>query len=328
MSTSIIDGEGLGLVCDEKCDVKHFAFVLSGGAALSLWIRYLNSLQDDNTRHTALDQAITDDMYKTATTVMDWDIEVSETQLDTRVIASKCKLNKTKHDGMMGSYYSDHDVDKVFLTHLLAKMLPADCQITSDVGCGYIDSDTAPPYQRYQHGQIQYEENKLNKKKKFLARFHLLRDEKEEDLRYVFPMPPGVTKQDTFAKDHPAWTIGIVHPMVALGTHLDALSLASNPLDHDSFTDAELIAKNRRRAARVAVFRALMKTKFGGKPLEIENGPTFAYPDALKAAGHYFVESDFGKMLMEKGNDKEIVALGQKLKDVFKHFKNFTYFIL
>jgi hypothetical protein len=153
-----------------------------------------------------------------------------------------------------------------------------------------------------------------------LRRFGLVSAE-GENAEYVVPIPEGVSKQDTFEKNHRVWTLGIVNPMVALGTHLDALSLASNPLTQEHHDLDELVSKNKRRAARVATFRSLMKNKFDNKDLRLSNGKqTFKYPEVLKTGTRYFVECEYGKMLLSSNGKTEFKALADKTRKVLSAF--------
>ena len=113
--------------------------------------------------------------------------------------------------------------------------------------------------------------------------------------------------------------------MVALGTHLDALSLVSNPLKHDNFDAGELVGKNRRRAARVCLFVSLMRNKFNDGPLNVGEETLIAYPQVLKTARTRFMESDFCKLLLAKDNDAEIKKFGEEIDGVVSAFGRGNY---
>jgi hypothetical protein len=145
--------------CENDLKINQFAYVLSGGAALSLWIRYLFTLEDKTGIRMTMREEISTDLYKIATTVVDWDIEVSEYEVhidsnctidgqQDQLLESFKKVNITYEKRESESIY--YYPEKIYLRRLVAQMLPSDCQITPDSGCGYIDTMVKPPYY-YEH---------------------------------------------------------------------------------------------------------------------------------------------------------------------------------
>jgi hypothetical protein len=209
----------LDITCDppEGSILEPSSIVMTGGTALTLWIRYLETKAAGSVDAKTL---------SLANTIAGWDFRPPVNLFGNK----KCSLSTEGRDGMnrnadgevvqkvrvsrpdVGADDSellhDYGVDRVVLRDIVAKLFPRECSVNPDGGCGHID---------------------------------YLPSETDFEGRDTFPLPPGV------GENHPARdVVALVHPEIVIIAHLKTLGV-------DNF-DWKAIQKNRRRAARVKCF--------------------------------------------------------------------------
>lgn len=314
-----------GLECgdEEFLHLGRFSSVITGGSALALWIRFL-----DNNSRSELRDEIAPEQLALAKNVADWDIHpnyfTDPPWREVELLYTTCSLKPNADEKIQMSDDGDfvqkvtvahpdkqehgketeYDLTQKVLRDLLARIFPAECKTIPDTGCGYVDYNMM-----YLHKS--FEGKYLSPK---------IGDE------FVFQIPPKVSLQETFDESDPVWSLGILHPAVALGTHLDNLSLQSFEFtaDNHAFTTVrrEQIQKYRRKAARIAVFVKLLDDgnviKVHGKNIKISR-------DLLDAA-NVFLGSPFCQKLLH-GTDEDILVISDKINETLTYFGGKTSFV-
>lgn len=344
---SIVKDTDFGLRCKpDSVKKKHFVYVLTGGSALAIWNRYLLTLKDN--RNVIPKSEISDELCKNGTKIVDWDIHYTTSDTESFYEGFDCKIGEKEYISVEIPYQNEKVKKKywpehIILRKIIGKLFSQDCDTPET--CGLIDV-SFPEFWHYEHSSKLTTDQTKNTKEDFLYRFGILKRTKlkrgkkdEENFKvefteskplYEFPMPEGVSKQSMFAPTDAVWTLGIVNPMVALGTHLDALSFASDPFKHENFTEADMIAKNKRRVARVKLFTSLMNNKFNNRCLKAtfkkdESPVDIEYPEKLREETKVFLKSKICNLLLEN-KDEEIENIKKSIKTVFDIFKKANFF--